>query len=84
MNEPVCLGLSILELSKISVYDFLYGYAKPRYGEKSKLCYMDIDIFIVYIKTDDIYKHIAEDVETRFDTANYELHRPLFKEKIKK
>ena len=34
---------------------------------------MDIDSFLVYIKTDDIYKDIAEDVETRFDTSNYEL-----------
>ena len=33
---------------------------------------MDTDSFIVYIKTDDIYKDIAEDVETRFDTSNYE------------
>ena len=40
--------------------------------------------FIVYIKTDDIYKGIAEDVETRFDTSNYELDRPLPKEKHKK
>ena len=37
--------------------------------------------FIVYIKTDDNYKDIAEDVETRFDTLNYELNRPLPKEK---
>ena len=36
--------------------------------EKAKLCYMDTDSFIVYIKTDDIYKDIAEDAETRFDT----------------
>ena len=33
--------------------------------------------FIVYKKADDIYKDIAEDVETRFDTSNYELERPL-------
>ena len=32
---------------------------------------MDTDSFIVYIKTDDIYKGIADDVETRFDTSNY-------------
>ena len=47
-----------------------------------KCCYIDTDSFIVYIKTDDIYKDIAEDVETRFDTFNYELEcnsidRPL-------
>ena len=37
-----------------------------------------------YIKTDDIYKDIAEDVETRSDTSNYELDRPLPKGKYKK
>ena len=36
---------------------------------------MDTDSFIVYIKTDDIYKDIADDVETRFDTSNYHLER---------
>ena len=45
---------------------------------------MDTDNFIVYIKTDDIYKDIAEDIETRFDTSNYELDRPLTKEKKRK
>ena len=39
---------------------------------------------IVYTKTDDIYKDIAQDVETRFDTSNYELDRPLLKGKSKK
>ena len=37
---------------------------------KLKLCYIDTDSFIVYIKTDDTCKDIAEDVETRFDTSN--------------
>ena len=40
--------------------------------------------FIVYLKTDDIYKDNLEDVETRFDTSNYELDRPLPKGKNKK
>ena len=34
---------------------------------------MDTDSFMVYIRADDIYKDIAEDVETRFDITNYEL-----------
>ena len=38
---------------------------------------MDADSFIVYVKTNDIYKDIAEDVETRFDTSNFELDKPL-------
>ena len=38
--------------------------------------YMDAESFVVYIKTDDIYKDIKEDVETGFDTLNYELDKP--------
>ena len=68
MNKLVYLVLSILELSKILMYDFQYDYVKLKYGEKAKLCYMDTNSFIVYIKTDDIYKGISEDVATRFYT----------------
>ena len=39
--------------------------------KKSKLCYIDTDSFIAYIKADDIQKDIPLDVETRFDTSNY-------------
>ena len=58
------------------------NYVKHKYDEKAKFCYIDTGSFNVYIKTDDIYKDIAEDVETRFDTSNYELEcnsieRPL-------
>ena len=77
MNKPVYLGLSILELSEILMYEFCYDYVKPKYGEKVKLCYMDTGSFIVLIKTDNIYKDNAEDVETRVDTSNYELDRPF-------
>ena len=55
------------------MYEFWYNYLEPKYG-----------CFIVYIKADDIYKDIAEDFETRFDTSNYELNRPLPKAKTKK
>ena len=55
------------------MYELWCDYVKPKYGEKAKLCFMDTDSFIVYIKTDHIYKDIAEDIETRFDTSNYEL-----------
>ena len=52
MNKPVYLRLSILELSKVLVYEFWYDY----------------DYDYASIKTDYIYNDIAEDVETRFDT----------------
>ena len=44
--------------------------------KKQKRAILETDIFIVHMKTDDIYKDIAEVVETKFDTSNYELDRP--------
>ena len=81
MNKPLYFGLSILDLIKTVMYEFWYDFVKPKYGEKAKVCYMDTDGFIVHIKTGDIYKDIAEDVERRCDTSNYELDKPLPKGK---
>ena len=62
VNKPVYLGLSILEISKTLMYEFWYGYIKPKYQNNAKLCYMDTDSFIINIKTEDFYKDIANDV----------------------
>ena len=77
MNKPVYLGLSILDLSKTVMYEFLYDYLEPKYGQSVKLCYMDTYNFMVHMKTYGIYKDVAEDAEKRFDTLNYETDRPL-------
>ena len=84
MKKPLYLGLSILEISKTSMYEFSYDYVKPKYQDNSKLCYMDTGSFIIHIKTEDFYKDIPHDVEERFDTSNYEVNRPFPKEKNKK
>ena len=42
---------------------------------------MGTDSFTVYIKTEGIYIDVVKDVETRFDTSNYKLDRPLPKGK---
>ena len=56
MNNPIYLGISILEISKILMYKFWYDCMKPKYGDNVKLCYMDTDGFIMHIKTKDFYK----------------------------
>ena len=83
MNKPIYLGLWILDLRKTVMYEFFHDYVKPKYDENVKLCYMDIGSFIVHIKTHDIYKVIAENVEKRFETSNYEIDRSLPKDKNK-
>ena len=77
MNKPIYLGLSILEISKILIYVIWYDYMKPKYNDNVKLCYMDMDSFVMHIKTNDFYKDISDDVDNRFDTSNYEVKRPL-------
>ena len=84
MNKPIYLGLSILEISKTLMYEFWYDYMKPKYNNDIKFCYMDADSFKMNIKTNDFYNDIANDVENRFDTSNYEVNRPLPTGKNKK
>ena len=85
MNKPVYLELAILDLSKIVMYEFHYDYMKRKYDDdKLTLCYMDTDSLIYDIETDDFYKDIAHDVESRFDTSGYVPNRPLLVEKHKK
>ena len=54
------------------MYKFWYGYIKPKYGDRAKLCYTDTDNLFIYIKTEDFYKDIANDIEKWFDTSNYD------------
>ena len=84
MNKPIYLGLSILDISKILMYEFWYDYMKPKYNDNVKLCYMGTNTFVMNIKTIDSYKDIANDVECKFDTSNYEVDRPLPTGKNKK
>ena len=84
MNKPIYLGLSILDISKILMNEFWYDYMKPKYSNDVKLCYMGTDSFVMNIKTENFYKDIANDVEKRFDTSNYEVDRPLPTGKNKK
>ena len=84
MNKSIYLGLLILEISKTIMYEFWYDYMKNKYEDMVKLCYMDTDSLIMNIKTKYFYKDIAQDVEERLDTSNYDVDRPLPKGKNKK
>ena len=79
MNKPIYLGMSILDISKTLMYKFWYDYINPKYGDRAKLCYTDTDSFIIYIKTEDFFEDISNDVERWFDTSNYDKNdkRPL-------
>ena len=79
VSKLVYLGLQILEISKTLMHEFWFHYIKPKYQQNTKLCYMDTDSFIPHIKTEDVYKDIANDVDTK-----YAIKRPLSREENKK
>ena len=64
--------MSIIDISKTLMYEFWYDYIKRKYGDRAKLYYMDSDSFVIYIKTEDFYEDIANDVERWFDTSNFD------------
>ena len=75
MNKHIYLGLSIIELSKLVIYEFWYDYVKPKYGKKAKLfhyIHKKTDIF-----TKDVSNGISKDVGSRFHTSNYESDKLL-------
>ena len=77
MNKPIYLELPILELSKITMYEFWYDYVKVKYEDRARLCYMDTDSFVLNVRKKDFYRDISEDVKDRFDTSNFYCDRPL-------
>ena len=74
MAKPLYLGMSILDISKILMYELWYDYISPKYGDSTKVCYTDTGSFIIYIKTEDFFEDISNDVEKWFDTSNYNKH----------
>ena len=78
MNKPVYLNQAILNLSKIIMYEFHYNYMKQKYNNnKLQLCYMDTDLLVYRIKTEDFHADITDDVSTRLYTSGYSGNRPL-------
>ena len=70
LNKLVCIGMCILELSKVLMYKLHYDYIKNKHGNKSKLLFTDIDSLMYEIKTEHIYKDISSDKKL-FDFSNY-------------
>lgn len=70
MNKPIAVGMCILDISKLTMYSFLYDFLKPKYKENITLAYCDTDSFVLDIQTSDFYDDIRNNIE-RFDTSDY-------------
>ena len=70
LNRPIYVGFTILDFSKIVMYDFHYNYIKRKYGDRATLLFTDTDSLCYEIKTDDIYQDMYQNLDL-FDTSEY-------------
>jgi hypothetical protein len=71
LDKPIAVGMAILDLSKVRMQRFHYGYMLPKYGaENTDLLGTDTDSLTYHVRTADLYKDQAENAEY-FDTSNY-------------
>jgi len=80
LNKPIAVGFSILELSKLIMYEFYYGYLKTKYEDRCCLLFTDTDSLCCEIQMHDLYRDMGENAEL-FDTRNFAAanHRVLGK-----
>ena len=83
LNRPAYVGMCILDLSKILMYDFHYNYIKSKYGDKAKLLFTDTDSLTYEIETKDVYRDFWNDKD-RFDNSGYPENSPYFNKTNKK
>ena len=83
LNRPTYVGLSILDISKLLMYDFHYNYMKAKYGQNAKLLFNDTDSLCYEIQTEDVYADMASQIDL-YDMSDYPSNHPLYSSKNKK
>ena len=83
LNKPVYTGMTILDNSKILMYDFFYNELKKKYGPKCELLYTDTDSLLLEIETEDFYEYMKSN-ENLYDTSDFPKEHPLYSDANKK
>lgn len=85
MNKPIAIGMAVLDLSKLLMYNFYYNDIKPLYRENATMLYTDTDSFILEINTDCVYTDMKNNIE-KYDTSDYakvnRFNMPLMNKKV--
>lgn len=63
MNKPIIVGMTVLDISKVSMYKCLYEYLKPMYNDKCTVAYTDTDSFILSIQSSNFYEDMRNNPE---------------------
>lgn len=83
LNKPIYIGFTVLDISKLIMFNFHYTWAVAKYGTSVKLCTTDTDSLFYWIRTSNVYEDMKEDIEL-FDMSDYPKDHSCFTEKNKK
>ena len=77
LNRPAYVGMCILDLSKMLMYDFHYNYIKEKYNNRARLLFTDTDSLTYEIEAEDVYKDFWNDKDM-FDNSDYPEISPYY------
>ena len=77
LNRPAYVGMCILDLSKMLMYDFHHNYIKKKYGNRAKLLFTDTNSLKYEIEAEDVYKDFWKDKDM-FDNSDYPENSPYY------
>jgi hypothetical protein len=77
LNKPIIVGCSILDISKVHMYDFHYNTMKKNLGDNCKLLYTDTDSLIYQLFTADLDQYMVS-IKDQLDLSNYPKNHPLY------
>ena len=83
LNRPAYVGMCILDLSKMLMYDFHNNYIKKKYGDRAKLLFTDTDSLTYEIETEDVYQDVWNDKD-KFDNSDSPEKSPYYDNTNKK
>ena len=83
LDKPSYVGMCILDLSKVLMYDFHYNFIKAKYGERARLLFTDTDSLCYHIITDDVYEDLYNHKDM-FDNSDYSKSSKFYFDENKK
>lgn len=71
LNKPIYVGFTVLELSKLRMYELYYRHFKKYYKENIELIYSDTDSFFLNVKCDNVYDDLKHKFANILDLSNF-------------
>jgi hypothetical protein len=77
LNKPIYVGFTVLDVSKLLMFDFHYNVVVKRYGEDARLLFTDTDLLCYHLFTNNMYRDML-DCRNLLDTSSYPRDHPLY------